>query len=225
LDQQIFPYTKPMMDGMEDVSMVSQASLRSAKPTWARNRMSTLESRQRVLIFMAGGATYSEARACYEMSKTSSRDILLATSHMLTAAMFVRQVSDLSVDRRRLDIPADRPKPKPPAHLFEREERPRPIGLPGGPTAPGLGNALPRTPGAPLPPSKSPKPPIAGLAAMTLNSSGSKATNGNEYFPPASSSSHNGAIPQKAKLEKKSKKDVVGEEKEKKKRHFFGSKK
>lgn len=73
---------------------------------------------------MAGGATYSEARACYEISESSSKDIFLATSHMLTPGLFLRQLGDLSVDKRKLDIPAERPKPVAPAHLFEREKPP-----------------------------------------------------------------------------------------------------
>ena len=175
LDQGAFPYTRPPLDDSDEKAAQSQASLRSAKPTWARNRMSTVESRQRVIVFMAGGATYSESRACYEVSKTSGRDVFLATSQMLTPALYIRQVGDLSVDRRRLDLPADRPKPKAPSHLFERNDAPKPpptLGLPAR-------GALPKSPGVPLPPQKSPgydnqprpiAPPTTGMAAMTINS-------------------------------------------------------
>lgn len=220
LDQSIFPYTKAPLDNSDEILAQSQASLRSAKPTWARNRMSTAGSRQRTIVFMAGGATYSESRACYEVSESRSRDTFLVSSHMLTPALFVRQVGDLSADRRKLDLPVDRPKPRAPAHLFERNDPPRPppstappggrqgIGLPGrgGPgAAPSNGN-----------PSKSydrppPVPPTAGLAAMSMNSGGSRqpiSLNGGDS---------------KNKLEKKNKGE--GGEKEKKKRGFFGSKK
>ena len=123
LDQNLFPYTKPLLDASESVLgqvNVSQASLRSAKPTWARTRPSAMEPRQRIIVFMAGGATYSESRACYEVSRSFSKDVYLATSHMLHPSLFLRQVGDLSVDRRRLDLPPDRPKPKAPAHLLEK---------------------------------------------------------------------------------------------------------
>jgi len=101
LDQGTFPYTKPPLDNSEaEQYAASQASLRSAKPTWAQNRRSMHESRQRIIVFMAGGATYSESRACYEISKTAGKDIFLATSHMITPAMFVRQVGDFSQDAR-----------------------------------------------------------------------------------------------------------------------------
>ena len=226
LDQGVFPYTKPPLDNSDEIAAQSQASLRSAKPTWARNRMSTVESRQRVIVFMAGGATYSEARACYEVSKTSGKDVFLATSHLLTPAFYVRQVGDLSVDRRRLDLPADRPKPKAPSHLFERNDPPKPAAVGAGMGGPGsrqglpARGALPKGPAAPFPPQKSPgydsrltpvAPPTAGMAGMNIN----PPVNGNGTVDGGS----------KGKLEKKSKYKEDGGEKEKKKRHFFGSKK
>lgn len=124
LDQNIFPYTKPMLDGDEALNSqlsMSQSSLRSAKPTWARTRPSAMEPRQRIFVFMAGGATYSESRACHEISRQYSRDVYLASSHMLTPSLFLRQLGDLSVDRRRLDLPLDRPQRQAPPHVFEKE--------------------------------------------------------------------------------------------------------
>jgi syntaxin-binding protein 1 len=154
IDPQTFPSTRPPLEGETIQETVSQASLRSAKPTWARTRPSVAEPRQRIIVFMAGGATYSEARSCYEVSEASNKDVYLVTSHMLTPGLFLRQVGDLSVDKRRLDLPAERPPPKAPAHLFEREQRPTPA--------------------------KSPVPPSAGLAAMTINSR----SDGRQYTPP-----------------------------------------
>jgi len=130
LDQTFFPYTKPFLDansGLAGQVNVSQASLRSAKPTWARTRPSAMEPRQRIVVFMAGGATYSESRACYEVSRIYNKDIYMASSHMLNPSLFLRQVGDLSVDRRRLDLPTDRPKPKAPAHIYEKEPVQAPV--------------------------------------------------------------------------------------------------
>lgn len=224
LDQSIFPYVKPPLDNSEELAAQSQASLRIGKPTWARNRQSTVESRQRLIVFMAGGATYSESRACYEVSKQTGREVFLATSHMFTPQLFVRQVGDLSVDRRRLDLPIDRPKPKAPAHLFERND-PRPVppqAVAGaGPRQPGVGLPSRATPPR-APPAlgqnpydrPSPAPPTVGLANMSISSG-----NGNSIqLNGGSEDAHNS----KGKLEKKSKNKDEGE---KKKRHFFGSKK
>lgn len=135
LDQGVFPYVKPPMDNSEELAAQSQTSLRSAKPTWARSRTAGNDSRQRIIVFMAGGATYSESRTCYEVSAANGKEVFLATSHMLTPSLFIQQVGDLSNDRRRLDLPVDRPKPKAPAHLFERDEPKPPPAAPGGPTS------------------------------------------------------------------------------------------
>ncbi|KAK2766750.1 vacuolar sorting protein VPS33/slp1 [Arachnomyces sp. PD_36] len=194
LDSTVFPSTRPQLepDGMMPQDNISQASLRSAKPTWARTRPSASEPRQRIIVFMAGGATYTEARACYDLSQSSNKDIYLATSHMLTPGLFIRQLGDLSVDKRRLDIPAERPKPQAPSHLFEKEEPPRP------------------PPGRQPQPGRSPAPPTAGLGSMTINSGGQRPPNGSAGSQPPPSQ------PQPTPTGKPHKKD-----KEKKKHHFF----
>lgn len=155
LDPSIFPPTRPHADadGMAtQQDTLAQASLRSAKPTWARTRSTGEQPRQRIIVFMAGGATYGEARTCYELSDAFKKDIFLASSHMLTPGLFLRQVSDLSADRRRLDIPAERPKPTAPAHLFEKDPPPP----------------------QPAPQKKSsPAPPAAAMGAMSLGPSSS----------------------------------------------------
>lgn len=128
VDPVTFAYTKPPLDMGSEGPQPSASSLRSAKPTWARTRTTvSTENRQRVIVFMAGGATYSESRACYDTGRATGREVFLVTSHMLTPTLFIRQVSDLSADKRRLGIPAEQPKPVAPAHLFEPdpEERPK----------------------------------------------------------------------------------------------------
>ncbi|KAK1068123.1 syntaxin binding protein 1 [Friedmanniomyces endolithicus] len=129
LDSQIFAYTKPpLLNGANELSQTSATSLRSAKPTWAKTRAANVggENRQRVIVFMAGGATYSESRACYEVGRATGREVVLVTSHMLTPELFLRQVGDLSADKRRLNIPAEMVKPQAPAHLFEPDPQPKP---------------------------------------------------------------------------------------------------
>lgn len=177
------------------------ASLRSAKPTWAKSRLSSVEPRQRVIVFMAGGATYSEARACYEVSQKTSRDVFLISSHMMTPQLYLRQLGDLSQNRRTLRLPADAPPPKAPAHLFERPEPPKPTPPPAGTKPmPNIPGGLPSRPGG------GHAPPTGGLAAMTLNSG---RTQGQSPAPSQSS----------GKLSKDHDK-----EKKKKKHHFFSSK-
>ena len=217
LDQSFFPFTKPHLDaaeGMLGVDTTAQSSLRTAKPTWARTRPSTRELQQRIIVFMAGGATYSESRACYEISEAFSKDVFMATSHMLTPSLFLRQVGDLSVDKRRLHLPIDRPKPKAPDHLFEREKPPAPSsGLPGNSTATGL----PTQPGLPPQP-RQPEPPVAGMASMSVGAqSNTQLANGTHPLPtqPASDTSSGKLL----------KRDKEKDPDKKRRHHFFSSKK
>ena len=194
LDQNVFPYTKPTIDGNEAIAnqiTMSQSSLRSAKPTWARTRPTANEPRQRVIVFVAGGATWSEARSCYEISRQYSRDAFLATSHMVTPSLFLQQLSDLSADRRQLDLPQDRSPQKAPAHVFEQEPVTAPV------TA----------------------PPVAALANMNISARPSSSTS--SISKPSSHKSQSSQStsflgPQDRKTDKHPDKD-----KEKKKRGFF----
>jgi syntaxin-binding protein 1 len=168
LDPVAFPYVNPEAAPLpNDPANISSASLRSAKPTWAKGKLGSVEPRQRILVFMAGGATYSEARTCYEASEQTSRDVVLVTSHMLTPALFLRQVADLSADRRQLGLPVDKPARRAPAHLFE-EDKPKPapmVGAAGGlPSGPGRAGG-PRPMAGGLPTDK--------MAKMNLNGGGS----------------------------------------------------
>lgn len=128
VDPTTFPYTKPPLDLGDELrpTLTTASSLRSAKPTWARTRTAiSTENRQRVIVFMAGGATYSESRVCYDIGRSTGKEVFLVTSHMLTPTLLIRQIADLSADRRSLGIPADGPKEKAPAHLFEPEHVPQ----------------------------------------------------------------------------------------------------
>ena len=167
LDQQSFPHTKPQLEATDGADNAPSASLRHAKPTWAKAQRSN-EPRQRVLVFIAGGATYSESRACYEISEGKNKDVYLITSHMLTPSLFIRQVSDLSVDKRQLHIPMLAPKPKAPAHLFE----PDPESQPRKTSAPAQSSSAP--------------PPTAQMSNMKLSSQNgsTKPPNGQLYPPP-----------------------------------------
>jgi syntaxin-binding protein 1 len=204
LDPISFPFTKPDLSAaaVDPAANLSSASLRSAKPTWAKSKLSSIEPRQRVIVFMAGGATYSESRACYEVSAQTSRDVMLVTSHMLTPGLWMRQLGDLTVERRRLGIPADMPQKKAPAHLFE-VEKPKPPPVTRSPMPGGQGGRLP----APPPP---PALPTKQMGNLGLNGSGGMSS---ASRPIQLGDAATGKL-------KKDKGD-----KEKKKHHFFGSKK
>ncbi|KAF1955882.1 syntaxin-binding protein-like protein 2 [Byssothecium circinans] len=202
LPQDIFPYTKMQPEDPSMQEMTPAASLRSAKPTWAKSRLASVEPRQRVIVFVGGGATYSEARSCYEVSEKTSRDVFLVTSHMVNPALYLRQVGDLSQSRRALRLPADQPPPKAPAHLFEKPAPPKPAPPPAGvKPMPNIPGGLPSRPGGGR------APPTAAMANMSLNQ-------GRPQAPPPAPSPAPSGKPGKDKDEKK-----------KKKHHFFGSSK
>ncbi|KAL2133894.1 hypothetical protein VTI74DRAFT_1459 [Chaetomium olivicolor] len=209
LDTSLFPYVIPPAEAGSE-SLSHQTSLRSAAPRWASANRRQAENRQRIIVFVAGGATYSEARACYEVSEKHNRDVFLATSHMVTPGKFIADLRMLKADRRRLDLPMDRPPPKAPAHLFERPAPPQPQVPPQQAGQPRVGMGM----GQQMPPG-GPRPPVKALAGMTLHGgsgSGSSSTlgvSGGDVRPGTSGSDATGK-----------KKD-----KEKKKRNIFGLKK
>lgn len=160
LDQTVFPYLKPPLDPNEDLLAAQGGSLRAGRPNWAAAGRRPPENRQRLIVFMAGGATFSESRACYEISNDRGRDVILATSHMLTPQLFIRQVGDLNRDKRQLDLPLERAKPRAPAYLFEKKPPPRPVAPPQAAST-----------GLPSRPTPGPVPPTNAMANVSLGSS------------------------------------------------------
>jgi len=60
--------------------MTPTTSLRSAKPSWhraARTGGAAVEMRQRLLVFVAGGMTFSEMREAYSLSSQLGKDIFV----------------------------------------------------------------------------------------------------------------------------------------------------
>ncbi|KAI5282623.1 vacuolar sorting protein VPS33/slp1 [Ascosphaera acerosa] len=188
LDPTFFPSTQPVPDGVDKAAALAGAaqssspvatSLRANKPTWARARGPQADTHQRVILFMAGGATYSELRSCYEMSgPASGKEVYLATSHMLTPGLYLRQLSDLSLKRERLNLPCDRPAKKAPAHLFEDPSPPQPQkAAPAGQSSSAPLAARPPASGASRPAEASSaatapagQVPTAGVSQLSLNS-------------------------------------------------------
>lgn len=105
LDQTNFPYVRDAPVGGSSSSMrgsgpagaaPSQGSLRSARPQWTSSRVKKVanEPRQRVMVFVAGGMTYSEVRAAYKVSEAANKDIFIGQWFMRNLATLA--VTDLS---------------------------------------------------------------------------------------------------------------------------------
>ncbi|KAG4305501.1 hypothetical protein PORY_001057 [Pneumocystis oryctolagi] len=105
-------------------------SLRTGKPTWAKKNNHVSETAQRIFLFIAGGATYSESRVCYELSKTHDKNVILITSNMLTTKKWLQNLSMLKLPRESLGLPVDQPSLKVPLlHSHSRYEK-HPRGAP-----------------------------------------------------------------------------------------------
>lgn len=106
LDPAGFPYVKDYPQSTPSAStarpaMTPTTSLRSAKPSWhraARTGGSAVETRQRLLVFVAGGMTFSEMREAYSLSSQLGKDIIIGSTHTLTPRQFIDdlKVLDLS---------------------------------------------------------------------------------------------------------------------------------
>lgn len=83
LDITLFPYVKDAPLAVPPPNLRSApsqtTSLRSQKPVWHRAARpgATTEIRQRLLVFVAGGMTYSEVREAYQLSSALSKDIYI----------------------------------------------------------------------------------------------------------------------------------------------------
>ncbi|GLB41838.1 putative STXBP unc-18 SEC1 family protein [Lyophyllum shimeji] len=105
LDNSIFPYAKeapsaaPLAPSLK--SPPPQAtSLRSQKPSWhraPRPGATAVEMRQRLIVFIAGGATYSELRECYQLSSALNKDIYIGSTHLVTPRHFVDDLKALEL--------------------------------------------------------------------------------------------------------------------------------
>ena len=104
LDQQAFPYVKDSPTNLSSSSSLrsspaspttpTSGSLRSAKPSWhkaAPKTGTTAEIRQRVLVFVAGGMTYSEMREAYLLSKSLNKDIIIGEQREAVSVLALTQ--------------------------------------------------------------------------------------------------------------------------------------
>ncbi|TFY68838.1 hypothetical protein EVJ58_g779 [Rhodofomes roseus] len=106
LDQIVFPYVKDSPVAAPAASMraapviAPATSLRSAKPSWHRGPKAAStrdEVRQRVIVFVAGGMTYSEMREVYLLSKSLGKDIIIGSTNAITPGQFVDDLKVLEL--------------------------------------------------------------------------------------------------------------------------------
>ncbi|OSD04764.1 Sec1-like protein [Trametes coccinea BRFM310] len=107
LDPALFPYVKdapsaaPAASSLRSSPAIQPAvSLRSQKPSWhkaARGTHTQQDNRQRILVFVAGGMTYSEMREAYLLSKSLNKEIIIGSTHPVTPRQFVDDLKVLEL--------------------------------------------------------------------------------------------------------------------------------
>jgi syntaxin-binding protein 1 len=84
LDQTNFPYLRdaPVEAGATrgGAPQAPTTSLRSARPTWHKApsaRLNNTEGKQRMILFVAGGITYSEMRLAYTIGRALGKEVII----------------------------------------------------------------------------------------------------------------------------------------------------
>ncbi|KAK9455422.1 Sec1-like protein [Dipodascopsis uninucleata] len=126
LDSQDFPLMK---DQHDDVSVISEtltpaptgtsSTSRRNKATWHDRSAGIQTPAQRIFIFIAGGVTYGECRAAYDISHTYNKEVIIGSEEILTPQMWLQNLFKIRAPRKSLNLIEDQPEVKAPAHLFE----------------------------------------------------------------------------------------------------------
>ncbi|KAJ3573583.1 hypothetical protein NP233_g2333 [Leucocoprinus birnbaumii] len=107
LDELLFPYVKDSPLKNQTISPAASlrsppptTSLRSSKPSWhkaPRANAAVKEDKQRLIVFVAGGMTYSEIREAYQLSTSLNKDIFIGSTHAITPKQFVDDLKVLEI--------------------------------------------------------------------------------------------------------------------------------
>jgi len=110
LDPTVFPYVRdapppaPTLGSLRGApppgaSVTPATSLRSAKPNWhkAARPGGAEVARQRLIVFVAGGATYSELRTAYQVSSSLQKEVIIGSTHMITPQRFLDDLKALDM--------------------------------------------------------------------------------------------------------------------------------
>ncbi|KAG0273897.1 vacuolar sorting protein VPS33/slp1 [Linnemannia exigua] len=138
LDVTLYPYTT---EAPVDSAESTRSLRKTAQPAWEKKRPNVKGSR--LMIFIAGGVTYSEIRAMYELCHSMGRDIVIGSTHIITPRQFIFSLKDLARGPLRPIAPVIPPY-QAPVYASQQQQRPGGPGGPGGPRAggPGSGNNM-----------------------------------------------------------------------------------
>ncbi|EPX73680.1 SNARE binding protein Sec1 [Schizosaccharomyces octosporus yFS286] len=126
LDKELFPFVRDL--NPETEVEVEQTSLRSSRPSWTRSRsMATRVPKEKFLVFMAGGTTYSELRSCYEIAEGLNKNIIIGSTACNSPNEWLDFFSKFRKNREELKFPEDNIEPIPclqaqPNKIAQRQE-------------------------------------------------------------------------------------------------------
>ncbi|KAG0267953.1 vacuolar sorting protein VPS33/slp1 [Actinomortierella ambigua] len=88
IDRELYPFTLAP-DQLEEIQAPKTVrSLRSAKPTF-HHKGRRNEPNGRLILFVAGGMTFTEIRTVYEAAAAHNWDVLIGSSHIITPGTFM----------------------------------------------------------------------------------------------------------------------------------------
>src|SRR5579859_2798681 len=108
------------------------------------------EQRQRIIVFIVGGATYSESRSCYEISKKWNRDVILGSTELITPQSFISELARARESRQNLNLSMDKVRSVPPP--VQPHQPQQGVGLPPRPSQASSNIPASMRPGGPSPP-------------------------------------------------------------------------
>ncbi|PRP79539.1 Sec1-like family protein [Planoprotostelium fungivorum] len=104
LDTKDYPYLKEDAAAEKSASSAPNNYRTSTQPKWAnkdkRKTTATSAGGNRLFLFVAGGATFSELRSVYELSEKFKREVIIGTTSLLSPTEFVENLRQL----KRLDL-------------------------------------------------------------------------------------------------------------------------
>ncbi|KAG0227954.1 vacuolar sorting protein VPS33/slp1 [Actinomortierella wolfii] len=123
LDTNLYPYTTEHVPNTDsyDPSSAARSLRKTTNTTWDNAKKKNNVKGARLYVFVAGGLTYSELRAMYEICEQHNRDVIVGSTHIMTPRQFVLDLRQLGrgVGRPTKPLitpytPAPAPTPSPP---------------------------------------------------------------------------------------------------------------
>lgn len=93
-----YPSIYPMPDEGNSVSMISTGvgSVRSQTSRYSSNRRSNTNTvKTRMIVFIAGGACFSELRSATEIMEKGGQEVIIGSTHIVNPAQFTQDLASL----------------------------------------------------------------------------------------------------------------------------------